>query len=1004
MPALPALLLALLTLATPDAGASDAGPAAADGGTTRAGPAPTTPGARAAARAEHTQAMEQLRAGNVAQAAALFAAAVEHDPSNAGYATDYGFALGRLGRRAEAEALLRGAIDKDPRRVYAWVNLAEIYADDPTRWERRDAIIAFLEKGLDATKEDQKRRFNLVLGLANFERAIGRTVAARARLKPLLAVDADPPLSRAQRKRVLDLLEALALDDRAHALDDWPRPEIARADAAQAAAAARALDTGHADDALAIAEPLVQRYPSWPRALVLRARALETAGRVDEAARDLEIAVNLAPSDAVAWRTLGKILAQHGGALEAERADDALRNALTLEPGWTDLRELRDKLARRRAVGHAPPAPGRATVPSDIARGLYQQAEEWIHVGDPVGLGRELLEQALADSPGFVAAAVSSFAISGKLPPATLEALKNDGPGLWALAAGVRKLGKVEQTSKKPGSDDVEALVGPLIDRAVALDVQEARFARAIARAAAGDRAGAIADLTAYIAREPTPDHLAEARALRAEIEDRAGPRGDSRPSPQLLARIRLLEDKPEAALRALGGPCTGEIPADRLVALGLVNEYANQLATARVCYELAAAAGGTAGASGLVRAANLYARLPEAELRKADRRTLAAAAARIGAAEWALARIAEADGDRMAALARTDRALALAVGNTTDGDRWVSDARDARKRLWDELRADADTRRDRRRLSALSFVIAIVAVLGLMARRRWGGRTVAGALRRRPALFPDAARAVGELRHDVLKHRASVLGSLGEVDAPRAEILRTMTEPRPTSAVVAAIYERVAQAAAGHGSALRALAREPVFGALHRDLARAEALLSGAGADAELAAIDERLRGPHAEALAGLLQLGPRTRLDAATLSTWIASVEASARQAGGGWTAPALSLADLAVEFPVEHDALAAIFMNLLRNAQAAIAGQEDGRVIVRVERARDVTGRQEVSLALGDSAPTALTLEAIEGRESGRGLAIVRDLVREWRGHLVVRPDALPFTKVVGACFPL
>ena len=154
----------------------------------------------------------------------------------------------------------------------------------------------------------------------------------------------------------------------------------------------------------------------------------------------------------------------------------------------------------------------------------------------------------------------------------------------------------------------------------------------------------------------------------------------------------------------------------------------------------------------------------------------------------------------------------------------------------------------------------------------------------------------------------------------------------------------------------------------------------------------------------AGLLQLGPRTRLDAATLSAWIASVEASARQAGGGWTAPALSLADLAVEFPIEHDALAAIFMNLLRNAQAAVAGQDDGRVIVRIDRSRDVTGRQEVSLALGDSAPAPLTLETIEARESGRGLAIVRDLVREWRGHLVVRPETVPFTKAVGACFPL
>jgi tetratricopeptide (TPR) repeat protein len=994
----------LLLGGAPDAGSPDGGGAGADGGAAAHGGVGTAaPGARAAARAEHAQAMTELRAGRVEQAAALFAAAVEHDPGNAGYATDYGFALGRLGRRAEAEALLRGAIDRDPQRVYAWVNLAEIYADDPTRWERRDAIITFLEKGLDAIKEDRKRRFNLVLGIANFERAIGRSAAARARLKPLLAIDAEPPLSRAQRKRVLDLFESIALDDRAHALEDWPRPEIARDDAAQANAAAHALDSGRAEEAFATADALARRYPTWARALLLRARALEATGRVDEAARDLEIAVNLAPSNALAWRILGKILAQHGGALEAERADEALRHALTLEPGWTDLRELRDKLGRRRAPGATQQRRGRATFPSDMARSLYQQAEEWIRVGDPVGLGRELLDQALADSPGFVAAAVSSYALSGKLPPATLEALKDDGPALWALAAGVRKLG---QTGKKTASaDDVEALVRPLIDRAVALDVQEARFTRAIARGAAGDRAGALADLTAYVAREPNPEHLAEARALRAEIDDRTGPRADAQPSPHLLARIRLLEDKPDWALRALGGPCARDVPADRLIALGLVNEYADRLSAARVCYELAANAAGAYAASGLARAANLDARLPDAELGKADRRTLAAAAAaKIGAAEWALARLAEAQGDGTTALARTERALALAAGTTTDGDRWVDAARAAQKRLSDRMRADADVRRGRRRMSLLSVILLIAVGMGLLARRRWGGRTVASALRRRPALFPDVAKAVGELRHDVLKHRASVLGLLADADAPRAEIVRTMTEPRPTSVVVATIYDRLTQAASGHGVRLRALAREPRFGAVHHDLARAEAMLAGAGAQQELAVIDERLRGPHADALAELLQLGPRTRLDAATLSAWIASVEASARRSGGGWTAPALALADLAVDFPIEHDALAAIFMNLLRNAQAAVAGQEDGRVIVRIDRARDVTGRQEVSLALGDSAPAPLTLDIIEARESGRGLAIVRDLVRQWRGHLVVRPEAVPFTKLVGACFPL
>ena len=225
------LLAALLVAAALDAGAPDG--AAVDGGAALPlGGGSTAPSQRAAARAEHEQAMERLKDGRTEEAATLFAAALAHDPGNAGYATDLGFALGRLGRRAEAETLLRGAIEKDPRRVYAWVNLAEIYADDPTRWERRDAIITFLEKGLDAIKEDRKRRFNLVLGIANFERAIGRSAAARARLKPLLAIDAEPPLSRAQRKRVLDLFESIALDDRAHALEDWPWSEITRDDAA----------------------------------------------------------------------------------------------------------------------------------------------------------------------------------------------------------------------------------------------------------------------------------------------------------------------------------------------------------------------------------------------------------------------------------------------------------------------------------------------------------------------------------------------------------------------------------------------------------------------------------------------------------------------------------------------------------------------------------------------------------------------------------------------------
>jgi tetratricopeptide (TPR) repeat protein len=1035
-----ALLAALLAVA--DGGAPDAGlpveahageAHAADPAAHAADPAPAG-GGKARARAEHAEALTRLRAGAIDEAAGLLAQATAHDPSSAVIATDYGFALGRLGERADAEKVLRAAIDKDPKRVYAYLNLAELWAGDPARWEKRDAAVAFLERGLDAVKDDRKDRFNLLLALAGFERAVGRTAAARARLAPLLAPDA-APLARPQRKRVLDLLDAVALDERAHALEDWPPPSIAPADAAKLAAVER---EGASDPPAAIAalDPLLARAPAWARARLARARALEAAGRIDEAARDLEIAVNLAPSNAEAWRALGRLLAAHGGALELARADEALKQALTLEPAWTDLRDLRAGIARRRTTETAPTPAAAGTGPSDHARALYQEAEEWIDLGDPAGFGRDRLEEALADSPGFVAAAVSMFALTGTVPQPTIDALWNDGAGLWALAAGVRKLGKpaAKAPADKPsrdaprdGAGDGRA-VDAWIDRAVALDVQEARFARAASRAAAGDRAGALEDLVAYVAREPSPEHLAEAQALRAGLADGRA-RAETRPSPQLLARIRLLEDRPDAALRALGGSCTADLPPDRLLAIGLVHEYAERRAAARACYELG-------GDTTLVRLARLDARLPDAELRDADRRPLARADGRgVAAAAWALARLASLSGDDAGALARTERALALAAGSATDADVWLPDARTTAARLAQAHRAAGRAREDRRRRIAVATTLAAGLVLALAGRRRWRGRTVAAALRRRPALYPEVARAVGELRHDVLKHRAGVLGALGDgaagatradaagatradvagatradlAGATRADVARALLEPRPASTVVTGIYDRLAAAARGAGTELRPLAREPVFGALVADLGRAEALLARSarpGEATELGAIDARLRADHADALGDLLGLGPRTRLDAGALARWIAAAEAAARRAGASWSQTALALADLDVDFPVEENALEAIFANLLRNAQAAVAGapEGEGRVLVRVDRERDVTGRQTVTLFVGDSAPATLTLEAIEARESGRGLAIVRDLVRAWRGHLVVRPEPAPLAKLVGACFPL
>ncbi len=63
----------------------------------------------------------------------------------------------------------------------------------------------------------------------------------------------------------------------------------------------------------------------------------------------------------------------------------------------------------------------------------------------------------------------------------------------------------------------------------------------------------------------------------------------------------------------------------------------------------------------------------------------------------------------------------------------------------------------------------------------------------------------------------------------------------------------------------------------------------------------------------------------------------------------------------------------------------------------------GGKSTLLLVADSSPLEIDSANIEQRESGRGLAIVRDLVREWRGHLVIRRQEPPLVKGVGACFP-
>ncbi|HEX2574262.1 MAG TPA: tetratricopeptide repeat protein [Polyangia bacterium] len=1034
------------------------------------------------------------------RAVTLFEQALVEDPGDADAATNLGQALMRLGRGEAAETAFRRAIELAPARATAYAQLAELWSRDPRRWQRRDEMMGLLRLGLERVAGDPVGRVALTLSVANFERSIGRTRAASARLEALTAAS----LSPAQRQRVLDLVESVRTEEQARALVDWPEPAVAPAERIVLKAAEAALARGEAQGALEATERLARTQAGWWEVHGLRARAWEALGRYDDAEREWTVLLQLAPSQARAWRRLGLLLATHGGALDAERADEALRHALVREPGWWDLWLVRAQVAARRGrldearrwleryLGEAPeragdaevrslwrtlearppvqdPAPPvavrRAPPPSDRARALYREAIEWINVGDPGEQAPALLTAALEESPGYVSAAVTAYAVLGWVPERTVRALWGDGEALFELARRVRALGR---------SDAARELVLPWVDRAVALGVTEARFERALIhserseRGERGERAAALADLREYVALTPAPLALAEARVLLANL--REGGEGAQGQSAESLAELRLLGDRPADALETLGGRCDATASAERLVARGKVAEWSGDLTEAAACYRRTldkvgqgeaggpvrgrgarqgtgqgtgqatgqgkgpTTSAGTGPVTGLAREAlerlaGVAGRMPLGQVGALRAELERASASGVAAADWALGRLFLSQGDAARALERIERFLARAPAEAPE--------RDAATRSRTEILAErerAARRFARRRLGLGLGGAGLVMGLALLWLR---GAPLGRALGRCPALFPEVARTIAELRHDVLKHRTSVLGLVATdeamrsrpedhrtppVAAPppvdgglRAEVARVLWEPERASEVVAAAYERLRRTAQGRGVTLRPLGREPTFGPLVRDLRRAEVWVQRAQRPGEeLARIDARLRGVHSERLGALAKLGPRTRVDAALVSDWIRGVEAELKVRGVRWTRPVLELHGLELDVPVERSALATIFSNLLRNAQEAVAGGGDGpgrgpgdagggAILVRVSEERDATGRRQLVLLVGDNAPAELTLEMIEKRESGRGLAIVRDLVHEWRGHLVIRPGLSPFRKGVGACFP-
>lgn len=980
-------LLLSLSFCTTAFSATAFAAAAVDGGAEPATATLDRDGAASLSR----RALTRIKEGAWEDASELLRQARAKDPNNATISTDLAFALAHLGRRDEAERLYRAAIELAPERFYAYANLAELWTSDPTRWQRHAEMIAFLESALKTFAGEARAQGLVQLRLAELLRSLGRPAEARARLQPLTATTAPAQI----RRRAVQLLESLDAGAGDRALEDWLAPAVSATDQAKLANAS----SQAAPEALKTLDLLVARWPAWTDARWARARQLESLGQLDEARADLEILVQLAPSHARAWRHLGMILAQHGGSLDADQADEALRHALALEPSWSDLRDLRKQVAAKRGRGRKSSGE-RTPTPTAKARQLLADAQSWMSMEAPE-MAPPLLRQALDESPGFVEAAAALYSIEHRVPETTVKALWNDGNGLWQLAQAVGAL----------QSREALALARPWIDRAVELGIEEARFARASLHAAAGEPAQALEDLRDYVASQPSPPRLEDARALRLTL---SAPREDS---PERLVHGMLAQDKPSEALALLGGRCRKGLPFDSLLALGRVHEFASEVAAALECYDFALA--GSAAVTddrkkqAWQRLASAATNLGLNELGRHAPSLERAFAAGVPLAAVSLARIAESERD----LPRANELARTFLERADNDDPRLGEARALQARVSEAMQSEAEEHNRRgERLRALGLLLVAVALAAFVVRRRYR-QSAARALQTQPLLYPALAQAISQIRHDVLKHRASALGLLADPATQRADVARALLEPGPASAKVTAIYEQLTQEARGLGIRLQGLRREPVFGPLAADLARAEMLLAqadtptagqlpvedlaaGDRAATDLAAIDRRLRGDHADRLQGLLRAGPRTTVDAGVLARWI---DALASEPGRGpWLTPQIDLRVPDVAFPVPESTLASIFSNLLRNAIAAATQEPNATVEVRVAQDRDSTGRRTVSLLIADTSSQALDGVDIDNRPADRGLGIVREATRTWGGEIIASADAAPFRKVIGVRF--
>jgi len=343
-------------------------------------------------------------------------------------------------------------------------------------------------------------------------------------------------------------------------------------------------------------------------------------------------------------------------------------------------------------------------------------------------------------------------------------------------------------------------------------------------------------------------------------------------------------------------------------------------------------------------------------------------------------------------------------------------------------LRAQWDVVFLRIYVGAAILFLLILSIPTWRIYRRLRGSSLAQLLDRAPKSFPEVARILSLIRHEILKHNTAFLSDVGhalEMDAPDADVRSTLLARRLFGSHDAisefgphrsgqferrGIYgrflgycEELEAVARSHGVTLNLARKDPTFSTMLRafeDVARRAEWLRHPGKLRSTRRLElartlgyagDVLGRKAFERLSGIIHELCIVEVDAPLLIEVFTRVGQEDQFRG-------MEIAPLAVEgqgarIRIFQTDLEDILVNVFRNSlhSAAVYAPQPLRLGVGLELEVDeITGLETLAIRVKDQSTERLTNEMLRGRYVERGMGITADLLSRYDGSIAVESE--------------